>query len=222
MKKLERLKRIIVTTFTLGASLGSIEAQAKTMAPTFKAPLIVGASVSGGYAAEGPGTVLSKRYTEARNVRTIAYNGTPGHVVLKNVPSHTLKDHSIVIGVDLFFWDSIYPTGQASVAALKKLVQAAEEARIPLVLGDIPDLIPGFQSQRALLNQELKAACTRYKQCYLVPLSEVFQQIQKDRHLVYNSKRYTIRELLPDGLHLGPVASAYIADMIETMIVARS
>jgi lysophospholipase L1-like esterase len=91
-----------------------------------------------------------------------------------------------------------------------------------LVLGDIPDLIPGFQSQRALLNQELKAACSRYKQCYLVPLSDVFQQIQKDRYLVYNARRYGIRELLPDGLHLGPVASAYIADMIETMMLARS
>jgi hypothetical protein len=72
------------------------------------------------------------------------------------------------------------------------------------------------------LNQELQAACTRYSQCYLVPLSEVFQQIQKDRSLVYQSKRYTIRELLPDGLHLGPIASAYVADMIETMMLQGS
>jgi hypothetical protein len=220
MKKLQSLKRIIVTTLTLGASLGS--AHAKDIRPTFHKPLIVGASVSGGYAAPGPGTLLSARYTEKKNVRTIAYNGTPGHVVLKSVPTQTLQDRSIIIGVDLFFWDSIYPTGPASVAALRKLIQEAESARIPIVLGDIPDLLPGFQSQRALLNQELQAACTRYSQCYLVPLSEVFQQIQKDRSLVYQSKRYTIRELLPDGLHLGPIASAYVADMIETMMLQGS
>lgn len=221
MKIVERLRTIIVTTFTLGSSLGAAHAQAKDMRSTFKSPLIVGASVSGGYAAPGPGTLLSARYTEPKNVRTIALNGTPGHVVLKNLSQNTVKDHSIIIGVDLFFWDSIYPTGPASVAALQKLVHEAESANVPLVLGDIPELIPGLQRQRMLLNQTLQDACARYSQCYLVPLSEVFQQIQRDRFLVYQSKRYTFRELLPDGLHLGPVASAYIADMIETMMLKR-
>jgi hypothetical protein len=219
---MERLKKIIVTTFTLGASLGASNAQAKDIRPTFKTPLIVGASVSGGYAAPGPGTLLSVRYTDAKNVRTIAYNGTPGHVVLKSLPHNALKAHSVIIGVDLFFWDSIYPTGPASVAALQRLVQEAETSGIPIVLGDIPNLLPGLQSQRTLLNHHLQQACARYSQCYLVPLSEVFQQIQRDRYLDYQAKRYSIRELLPDGLHLGPIASAYVADMIETMLIKGS
>ncbi len=222
MKKLERLKKIIVRTLTLGASLLAANAEARDIGPTFKKPLIVGASVSGGYAAPGPGTVLSTRYTDPKNIRTIAYNGTPGHVVLKNILHHNLKDHSVIIGVDLFFWDSIYPTAPASVAALRTLVKEAESAKIPLILGDIPDLLPGLQSQRAILNQELQQACARYSQCYLVPLSEVFQQIQRDRHLVYQTKRYTLRELLPDGLHLGPIASAYVADLMEDLLQGRS
>src|SRR5690606_32414241 len=131
-------------------------------------------------------------------------------------------DHSVIIGVDLFFWDSIYPTAPASVAALHTLVKEAKSAKIPLILGDIPDLLPGLQSQRAILNQELQQACARYSQCYLVPLSEVFQQIQRDRHLVYQTKRYTLRELLPDGLHLGPIASAYVADLMEDLLQGRS
>ncbi len=222
MKKLERLKNIIVTTFTLGATLLSANAQSKDLGPTFKTPLILGASVSAGYAAPGPGTILSKRYTEPHNIKTIAYNGTPGHTVLKNLSQQSFKDRSVIIGVDLFFWDSIYPTGPASVAALEQLVKDAEGARIPIILGDIPDLLPGMQGQRPLLNQMLQEACARYSQCYLVPLSEVFQQIQRDRHLVYQTKRYTIRDLLPDGLHLGPIASAYVADLIENMMAARS
>jgi hypothetical protein len=64
MKKLERLKRTIVTTLTLGASLGT--AHGKDIRPTFKNPLIIGASVSGGYAGPGPGTLLSSRYTDKK------------------------------------------------------------------------------------------------------------------------------------------------------------
>lgn len=222
MTNLERLKKTIVTILTLGSSLLPVNSQAKDIGPTFKKPLIVGASVSAGHAAPGPGTLLSARYTEPKNVRTIAYNGTPGHVVLKQIPQKTLQDHSVIIGVDLFFWDSIYPTAPASIAALERLVTEAEKVRIPIVLGDIPDLLPGLQSQRAHLNQQLQEACARYNQCYLVPLSEVFQQIQRDRYLVYQSRRYSLRELLPDGLHLGPVASAYVADLIENMLLTRS
>lgn len=177
-------------------------------------PLIIGASVSAGYGTPSPGKRLALRYTTDANVRTIAQNGKPGKEVLRSISAKSLEDRTAIIGLDLFFWDSTHASAKVSIEALRSLVALAKKQNLPLVLGEIPGLLPSHQPSREALNLEMAQACRTYDRCVLLPLDEILHKVIADGSLEYKGKHYGLMDLLPDGLHLGPVAADYLADRI--------
>lgn len=184
-------------------------------------PLIIGASVSADYGSPSPGKKLALEFTPSHQIRTIAFSGRPGLQVLQHLKAQDLHDRTIVIGVDLFFWDSLIPLPQASLAALERLVNLSQERDIPLVLGNIPSLLPALQPSRLALNRAMEAACASYKKCMILPFDSYLQQLMREGSLPFENRRYGFRELLPDGLHVGPIGSAYLGQKLGELLAQK-
>jgi len=204
------MKTLILISLLVGASASA------NLTQTFQRPLIDGASVSADYRAQSPGKKLSLRYTMEENIETLAKNGQLGTDTVKALSPDILQDRTILIGIDIFFWDSVKPSSDDSVAALKQLMALVSAQQIPIVLGDIPPLRPS-QPSRNLLNQEIRQACAAYEKCKLLPLDAIFREVMAQGYLDYKGQRYTLPELLPDGLHVTDPASEYLADQIENL-----
>lgn len=192
--------------------------EAAALDRVLKSPLILGASVSQGFLADSPGKVLAKRYTEAKNIRTIAYNGSSSIDVLRRAPTESFADRSVVIAIDLFFWDSILSSPDASLKGMHRLFKEVSERKIPLVVGDIPDLLPSRQPQAARLNQELRTLCAQTENCAILSLDRLAKSLVRTGQLEYKGQRYSILDLVPDGLHISPTASAFLADEIAELL----
>lgn len=181
-------------------------------------PLIAGASVSADHSAPSPGKKLALRYTSKDKVKTIAFNGRPGVETLKSINDQVLKDRSILIGIDLFFWDSVLPSSRASLEALDKLFKQSDKYNLPLVLGEIPGLMPSRQPSRNKLNQAIRQGCAQRTNCYVMPFDQLLRQVLANGYLEIKGKRYTLPQLVPDGLHLNHLASEEIADRLQTLL----
>lgn len=211
-------KRVILTVITTLALEHAYADEAINKA--MQRPLIVGASVSADWKAKSPGKLLALKYTKDSEIKTIAIGGRSGRDVLKNVSSADLKDRTIVIGLDLFFWDATLKSSAESLSAMNKLLTSVKDLDIPIILGEVPLLLPGMQPQAATINAALHQACRDYDKCTVVPFTSMLFKVLSEGSLQYQGKRYALRELIPDGLHIGPVASQYIADSIyESLIV---
>lgn len=193
-------------------------ARAENVRDICRAPLITGASISANYLTASPGRRLCLRHTEEKNIDTIARGGRNSLDLLPLVGEHALEGRTAVFALDLFFWDSVLRNSAKSVAGLKKLIQRAADAKIPLVLGDIPELMAGKQPGRKKLNAEITRLCKAPHGCYLVPFEALFARIRKDGGLLIDDRLVPLSELLPDGLHLSPAASEYIADGLQAIL----
>lgn len=182
-------------------------------------PLITGASVSADRGTPSPGRRLSLRYTGPENIHTIAYGGRLGRETLKQVTEKTLVDRSAVLAIDLFFWDSALANVDESVASLRRLARQTAAKNIPLILGEIPELLPGRQPSLRRLNREINEACALNPRCRVVPFEGMLKKVLSDGGLEIGGRRYSIFELVPDGLHLAPVAGEYLADRMNELIV---
>lgn len=215
-------KRVILTILTMT----SLEASARSGDPAdeihqlMKRPLIVGASVSADWSAKSPGKLLALRYTPESEIKTIAFGGKSGRDVLKSVTPESLSDRTIVIGVDLFFWDATLRSSDESLNELHKLMRSVRARKIPLILGEVPMLLPGMQPQAGAINAAIHKACASYDQCTVLPFTSMLFKVLAEGSLNYQGKRYGLRELIPDGLHIGPIASQYIADSIYDSIMS--
>jgi hypothetical protein len=88
-----------------------------------------------------------------------------------------------------------------------------------LVLGEIPALLPrGRQPHREKLNKAIHAKCVASENCYVMAFDELHRQIRRDGYLVIKNRRFTLRELIPDGLHLSEVAGQELMDRLEALI----
>lgn len=192
--------------------------EASSLDQKLKTPLIIGASVSQGFLAESPGKLLARRYTDVKNIRTIAFNGHSSIDVLRRVPSESFADRSAVIAVDLFFWDSLRDSPEASLAGMRRLFEEVRTRKIPLVVGDIPNLLPSRQPQAAKLNQEMRKLCSQTPDCSILSLDSMARKLLQTGYLDYEGRRFGIAELVPDGLHISPTASAYLADQIAGLL----
>jgi hypothetical protein len=208
----------ILSFMTSQAALAAPSLNSKTDAEMFSKPLITGASISADWASLSPGKRLAERLVKSPDVRVIARGGQTGASVLAGVTPSVLKDRSIIIGFDLFFWDSTRASAEPSVKALKTLVAQAQERDIPLIIGDIPELIPGHQPNRKELNQMIYRSCKAAKNCFVVPLDELYQRITREGFVEIKGKKYSFFDLLPDGLHIGSVAGDYLADLVYKTI----
>lgn len=179
-----------------------------------KKPLIIGASVSSGFGTLSPGDRLSRRFTSEDNIINEARPGSRATDHLPILKPELVKDRSVILAMDFLFWDSVMPDIKPSISALDRLLRLANARKIPVVVGDIPELLIGRQVNRAPLNREIYARCTAKKFCHILKLDDLHRKVMRDRYLEVKGRRHTFRELVPDGLHLGDVAGEFLADKI--------
>jgi hypothetical protein len=181
----------------------------------FRRPVIIGASVSAGFITESPGDRAARRYTAPENITNQAKSGASGRE-FTNINPTWAEQFSVVIAVDFLFWDSIQLDPTDSVRALMNLIASASQAGVPLVLGDIPQLLPN-QVYRDFLNRQIHATCKVRNRCYILGLDRLHQQAVTDG-IVINGRRYFYRDLTFDGLHLNAIGSEYAASMIIRLL----
>jgi len=214
MKKFILLK--VVFMFFSSTSLALTDVDTK-LSQILHRPLIVGASISGDYLTQSPGKLLALRFTETEKINVIAAKGMPGRDIMKQVSKLSLKDRSAVIGVDLFFWDSFAPNTHETLKAVDKIVNLAVEKNIPLVLGEVPLLMPSRQASLPTINDKILEACKKYSQCYMLPLNSIFRKVLADGYILHEGKKHPLEVLMPDGLHIAKPASEYLADQIHKL-----
>lgn len=217
--KLESMKNPLAPLLAATCLSAALTSKAESPESLLKTPLIVGASVSAGHnGVMSPGKNLAIKYTPADQIRTLAANGRTGRDSLRRLTEKDLQGRSLVIGVDLFFWDTARSTPAESLPAVRRMVELSQKLDVPLVLGDIPALFPPFQPHLQALNQEIHAACKKSARCAILPLHGIHQKAQADGYILYRGKRYPPHELLPDGLHLSALASDFLADQISSVL----
>lgn len=106
------------------------------------------------------------------------------------------------------------PDINASIQALENLIILASKNNLPLVLGEITELLPGRQINRTRLNEEIAYTCAAYDQCFLMAFDQLHRQVLTDGFLEIKGRKFIIRELVPDGLHLSQPTTEYLADMM--------
>lgn len=190
--------------FTLVDSFAGIE-------DIFQRPLIVGASVSADYRTESPGKIVALQYTELNKIKVVAQNGQPAKEMITRITENSLKDRTAIIGFDLFFWDSFQSTPEPSLKAMEKLFKLAKAHHLQLILGEVPELVPHYQKSVVKINQQMRKHCNAYGNCKIIPLHKITLNVLNDGFISHNGKKYLLKELLPDGLHISRPASEYLA-----------
>ena len=143
-----------------------------------------------------------------------ARNGTPAKEILSHLDDELLSDRSVIVGVDLFFWDSFQESPKESLKAMTNLFKKAQHKKIPLILGEVPEAVPFYQKSVYALNEKMRELCKSYEACKIIPLNEILHKILSEGHIVQGGKKYEIEALIPDGLHIATPASEYLADEI--------
>ncbi len=197
-------------------------ASVRNVAETMARPLLTGASVTSGHTAPSPGLLLSEKFHTADKAITLARNGAKGVDIIPEITDAALSDRTIVIGIDLLFWDSTLGNIGPSAAALEKLINMCAQKNIPLVIGDIPNLVGFFQFQRRALNEKIHALCVAEKGCGILPVDAINQKLTAQGFIEFNGQRYNRSELLPDGLHLSRVGSEIVSSYLENLIETGS
>lgn len=105
--------------------------------------------------------------------------------------------------------------------ALEKVVSLSKKHDLPLILGEIPELLPGRQANRAALNRDIDKACREYSKCFVMPFNELHKKLVKQGYLDVNGKKLTVRDIVPDGLHLSKSASDFLADTLLKLLSNR-
>ena len=182
-------------------------------------PLITGASVSADWSSFSPAKKAALRVTPAKNIRMIAFGGTPGIRIWPRVRGEDLVDRTLIAAVDFFFWDSTLPSPTESIETLHDLVGCARKLEVPLVLGEIPELLPGRQPNRARLNREIADAASTSPLVRVMPFDRIHREILRTGAIHYRGRAHSLRELVPDGLHLSEVAGDYLADQFESLFL---
>lgn len=213
------MKRLFsVLPVAMSISLADAANLQPDLAQVLARPLIIGASVSGDYLTPSPGKRAALRYTTLEKIDVLAGNGRRGYDSLRLLKSAKIQDRTAILGVDTFFWDAMAPSPEASVRAIDELVGIARQRGVPLILGDVPVVMPSRQKSVAAVNAALSRACTSYPRCRIVGLNALFQQVARDGYFDYKGVRYPIEELVPDGLHIGAPASEYLSDEVERLL----
>jgi lysophospholipase L1-like esterase len=101
---------------------------------------------------------------------------------------------------------------------LENLIQTAQKNKVPLLLGEIPVFMSQMQPSAKTLNEKIKSYCAAYENCYVLPLQNLLVKTLTDGFIVYQGKKITIENLLPDGLHIAMPASEFLADRIAEVL----
>lgn len=181
----------------------------------FAHTLVVGASISADLKTASPGRLLARKAGAESSLVSIARAGAPGSEVVAALTASHVKAATVVIGVDLFFWDST--RGCASgLAAVDSFFEMTRAPCAPVVIGNIPALrTNGDRPCREQLNLRIAAACKAAPACFLLNLDRMFQDASSPAGLLSDGRRYTLDDILSDGLHLSAAGSRLVARRIE-------
>jgi hypothetical protein len=191
---------------------------AQNLQQLFQKPLIVGASVSADYFTESPGKLVALDYTSSDHIKVLAKNGKPSTHILSQVTESLVKDRTIIVGVDLFLWDSFTPSAAQTLEQMDRLIHLSEKYKIPVVLGEIPTLLPGTQKSAAIINRKLYEHCQSKVDCYVLPLHDLMVKTLTDGYIDHQGRRYDLQTLVPDGLHIARPASQFLAEQIKNLL----
>lgn len=169
----------------------------------FSKPLLVGASLTRGQGANPGGAsimVAEKLSPNAVMVGNISQSGARSVISLKN---HTIPTNtpSVVMGIDLFFWDAAKnKCGEEFEASTKNFIKMYQDKNIPMVLGKLPKGI-SFPSGYGILNSSpctdiinklLEAECTIEKNCLIYDPKDCISEIKpKNRNKYFVDKLHT-------------------------------
>lgn len=189
------------------------------IATLLRSPLIIGASVSADFNSVSPGKKLALAYTGRSNIRTEARNGRMGRETLLHLSDSDFSGRTIVFALDLFFWDSAALDLKPSLAAVKDLFKKLRAHRLPMVIGDVPELLmPGYQRHRREINEAIYRECAAYPRCQVLSFDRMREELASQRFLILRGRKLTFREIVPDGLHLSPVASDCLMEEVRSLV----
>jgi hypothetical protein len=183
----------------------------------FQRPLILGASISANFKTEGPADRLIKKLgIRTHPIRVARSGATARHVIRKLQPS-LLEKTSVVIAVDLFFWDASFPRLNRTIEALDRLLEMTANAKVPLILATVPAVAPKpLQWNREAINDAIRKKARRKRKdgVLLLDLDRMNKRIRKAGHFVVGEKSYSLRSIAPDRIHLSAEACEYVADRL--------
>ena len=172
--------KFLLIAFVLGISCNK-SSPSKLRGPAntnclFAAPLVLGASVSAGHGTgEGPADVVAKLLNPEAQITNKAISGATSLQITRDL-SLGQTTPSIVMGLDLFFWDAAKnQCGDDFVASTKKFFSVYQSENIPMVVGKIPMgvkfpaglRLAGTRSCSRIINELLEELCTLKKNCLL-------------------------------------------------------
>lgn len=175
----------------------------------FAHPLVLGASISAGYGTRdgGIGAVLAKSINPEAKILNKALSGATSVQSTSHLDLSKF-DPSVVLGLDLFFWDAArMKTGKAFEANTKKLFTAFKDtpmiiAKVPVIDvpflgGKIRDLIESAKK----VNDLLANLAVAHSRCLLYDPVPCFMSMG------FGSPKYFL-----DGLHLNSDGNKFAAD----------
>jgi hypothetical protein len=147
-----------------------------------------------------------------------ASSGRPGAVVLSNLRGSQLDQASAVIAVDLMFWDSVMGLAdpRESRAFLRGFFKELAKRDLPIIIGNVPAIHP-LQIHRDELNEAIEREVANHPRAALLSLDQLFATVIENAGIEIDGKHHSLMDLIPDGLHPGPVASAYVAKEISSL-----
>lgn len=184
----------------------------------FSRPLVVGASISRGFGANagGPGALIAEQLSPDTQITNMASSGTASVASLKDhqVP---IPAPSVVMGVDLFFWDAARKKcGPDFEDKTKSFIKLYQDLKIPLILGKLPkdaSFPPGYavldkNECTDKINKLLEEECTAEKNCLIYDPMNCFRKM-KENH----PKAEQLKKFFVDDLHTSVEGNRYCANV---------
>ena len=197
---------------------GGNHLDAKSLAAALSRPLILGASLSADWATASPGKRLALKYTNLKSIHTHAFGGRTGKSVISSLAPGALEDRTCVIAIDLLFWDSAQKSIHPTVQAFERLMLDVIRLQLPIVVGEVPTLMPALQPHAERLNAMLTRYQTSYSGFFVMPFVQLYAVLLRDGELQIKGRTHNAAELASDGLHIGDVASEHLAEVMENVL----
>ena len=187
----------------------------------FARPLIIGASVSANLKTRGPADrVLGQLGLDSIKPERVAANGQTARELIDKLKERHFTNASVVLGIDMFFWDATLPSLKRSLEALERLSQLAQRGQAPVVLATIPSVTwwP-LQYVRQELNLEIRALSAGNPQFLLLDIEVIIHAMQRAGGFRLNEAWYDLSQIAPDGLHVSSFASEYLAQRLLELFI---
>lgn len=181
-------------------------------------PLIVGASMSDQLTATDPGTLLARKWGGGPGVVRRAQAGRPSPDILAEVSAEDLASASLVIALDLFFWDARRGPCATAVRHARDFLGRLEGVGARAAFGSLP---PQAGECGAAVSKALYKACRAApSRCVVVDLGSPAEELDRTGVIDGDGGRVPRGAVTKDGLHPTELAARGIADALERKLLA--